>query len=113
VDAYLAEVPADRREVLAALRGACLDSLTGFEEGMGYGMPTYSRDGQGEVAWASQRRYISLYVTRSDVLANYRERLAHLDVGKGCIRYPSPAKVDLALVQQMLTEVAATRGPVC
>jgi hypothetical protein len=47
------------------------------------------------------------------VLANYRDRLAHLDVGKGCIRYPSPAMVDLALVRSMLTEVAATRGPVC
>lgn len=113
VDAYLAEVPQERRQVLTALRQVCLDALTGFEEGMTYGMPTYSRDGLGEVGWASQKQYISLYVTRKDVLDTYRDQLAHLDVGKGCVRYPSPGKVDLTVVQSMLTAVASTRGPVC
>jgi hypothetical protein len=57
---------------------------------MSYGMPAYSRDGITEIGWASQKRYISLYVVRGDVLDAYRGQLAHLSVGKGCIRYRNP-----------------------
>jgi len=113
VDSYLAQVPADRRAVLGELRQTCDRVLVGFDEGMRYGMPTYSRGGIAEIAWASQKRYISLYVMRADVLAAYRERLAGLDVGKGCIRYPNPAAVDFTVIRSMLGDVAASRGPVC
>jgi uncharacterized protein YdhG (YjbR/CyaY superfamily) len=112
VDGYLAGVPAERRAVLAGLRDACRQ-LAGFDESMRYGMPTYSRDGVAEVAWASQRRYISLYVMRSDVLAAHRGQLAGLDIGRGCIRYPSPAAVDFTVVRSLLGDIAASRGPVC
>jgi uncharacterized protein YdhG (YjbR/CyaY superfamily) len=80
---------------------------------MTYGMPTYSRDGTAEVAWASQKQYISLYVMRTDVLNAHREHLPGLNIGKGCIRYRRPAAVDLTVVQSMLTATAASRGPVC
>lgn len=39
VDAYLAEVPAERREVLAASRQLCRENLSGYAEGMDYGPP--------------------------------------------------------------------------
>jgi uncharacterized protein YdhG (YjbR/CyaY superfamily) len=113
VDGYLAQVPAGRLAVLNELRELCGRLLVGFDEAIHYGMPTYSRDGIAEVAWASQKRYISLYVMRGDVLDAHRERLAGLDVGKGCIRYRSPAAVDFTVVRSMLAAVAASRGPVC
>ena len=113
VDSYLAQVPEGRRAVLSELREVCRTMLPGFAESMSYGMPAYSRDGVAEVAWASQKRYISLYVMRADVIAAHRELLAGLDVGKGCIRYRSPAAVDFTVVRSMLTAVAASRGPVC
>ena len=83
VDAYLAAVPADRRAVLQAIRAACGELLVGFEESMRYGMPSYLRDGTGEIAWASQKQYISLYVTRTDVVAAHRDRLAGLSSARG------------------------------
>ena len=113
IDSYIAQVPEERRAVLTEIRDACRMLLAGFAESMTHGMPTYSRDGIGEIAWASQKRYISLYVMRADVLDAHRARLAGLDVGKGCIRYRSPAAGDFAVVRSMLTAVAATRGPVC
>ena len=113
VDSYLTQVPEGRRAVLTEIRDACRRLLAGFAEAMSYGMPTYSRDGIAEIAWASQKRYISLYVMRADVLDAHRGQLAGLDVGKGCIRYRSPAAVDFAAVRSMLTAIAASRGPVC
>ena len=113
VDSYLTQVPDGRRAVLTEIRDACRTLLPGFAESMSYGMPSYSRDGIAEIAWASQKRYISLYVMRADVLDAHRGQLAGLDVGKGCIRYRSPAAVDFTIVRSMLTAVAASRGPVC
>lgn len=113
VDSYLTQVPEERRAVLTEIRDACRRLLAGFAESMSYGMPTYSRDGTAEIAWASQKRYISLYVMRADVLNAHRGQLSGLDAGKGCIRYRSPAAVDFTVVHSMLTAVAASRGPVC
>jgi uncharacterized protein YdhG (YjbR/CyaY superfamily) len=113
VDGYLAEVPAGRRAVLTELRDACRELLPGFDESMRYGMPAYSRDGITEIGWASQKEYISVYVLRGNVLDAHRGQLARLSVGKGCIRYRTPAAVDFAVVRSILTAVAASRGPVC
>ncbi len=113
VDAYLLEAPEDRRAVLGAIRAACGELLTGFSESMRYGMPVYLRDDEPEVAWASQKQYIALYVLRTDVMADHREALAGLSVGKGCIRYRRPEQVDLDVVRRLLAATAATRAPVC
>ena len=59
------------------------------------------------------RNAFSLYVMRTDVLNAHRSQLADLDVGKGCIRYRSPAAVNFTVVRSMLAAVAASQGPVC
>ena len=112
VAAYLREAPAERRDVLEALRALCHETLDGFEESMQYGMATYSRAGVPEVAWASQKQYISVYVMRSDVLEAHRPRLDGANCGKGCVRYRTPDRVDLDVVRSMLAATSASRGPV-
>jgi uncharacterized protein YdhG (YjbR/CyaY superfamily) len=113
VDTYLAMVPGERRAVLGEIRDMCRELLPGFDESMSYGMPAYGRGGITEIAWASQKQYISLYVLRGDVLDAHRDQLAHLSVGKGCIRYRSPAAIDFAIIRSVLTAVASSRGRVC
>ena len=73
-------------------------------------MPAYSRDGVAEIAWASQKQYISLYVMRADVLDAHRRQLAGLDVGKGCIRYRNPAAIEFAVARSIPTAVALARA---
>jgi len=113
VATYLEEVPADRRECLNAIRNVCREVLDGYDEGMDYGMPSYRRDGEVEVAFASQKNYISLYILKQDVLEAHRDRMTGLNVGKGCIRYSSPKKVDLTLVRSLLECTAASRSDIC
>lgn len=60
VDAYLVEVFAERKAGLVQLRELSLSTLKGFEESMEYGMPSYSEEGEVEIAFASQKNYISL-----------------------------------------------------
>ena len=113
VDAYLAEAPPERRAVLDAIRRLCLDHLPGYNEGMEYGMPSYAKDGVVEVAFASQKRYISIYGLKQDALEAHRAEFAGASIGKGCVRYANPAKVDLEAVARLLQSTAASDGKVC
>lgn len=113
VDAYLAEVPDERRAALTRLRELCRAELRGFSEEMEYGMPTYQRDGTAEIAFASQKRYISFYLMRGDVRDAFQERLAGQDMGKGCLRFRKPGKIDFDLVRDLLHATAADRGQIC
>jgi uncharacterized protein YdhG (YjbR/CyaY superfamily) len=112
VDTYLDEVPVERRAVLAAIRQLCLDLLPGYEEGMSYGMPSYTKDGVVEFGFASQKNYISIYGVKSDALEAHRAELVGASVGKGCIRYTKPEKVDLEAVGRLLKATAASKGQV-
>jgi uncharacterized protein YdhG (YjbR/CyaY superfamily) len=113
VEEYLADVPEERRPALETLRALCLDELAGYEEEMQYGMPSYSRDGSTvEVAFASQRNYISLYVLQSVIRAN-AHLLAGLSVGKGCIRFKRPDQIDPTVVRPLLSDSAADKGAIC
>ncbi len=80
---------------------------------MDYGMPVYKRNGVAEIAFASQKKYISLYVMKKDVVDQYRAALADLDVGKGCIRFPRPEKIDFDVVEQMLMKTAESNFQPC
>lgn len=115
VSAYLTEVPDERREALEKLRALCLKHLRGFEESMTYGMPGYARKGVVEVGFASQKHFIAFYILRTDVMKTHREllKVKGVSLGKGCIRYSSPAKIDFKIVESMLKATKNSVGPVC
>jgi uncharacterized protein YdhG (YjbR/CyaY superfamily) len=113
VDEYFKEVPADRLPALQQLRRLCQEHLPGFEESMTYGMPCYSRDGVVEVGFASQKNNLALYIVRKDVMDVYRGEFPASTIGKGCIRYRNPARIDFAVVEAMLKDTYKTRGPIC
>jgi uncharacterized protein YdhG (YjbR/CyaY superfamily) len=99
---YLQHVPGDRIACLTEQRHLCLKALIDYEEGMDYGMPCYKKHGTVEVAFASQKRYIALYIAKQAVVDAYRGELAGLSVGKGCIRFPKPEQVDFAVITRLL-----------
>ncbi|MCT4356345.1 DUF1801 domain-containing protein [Streptomyces sp. Je 1-79] len=115
VDGYLAElVESDRLTVLVRLRELCRTELHGFEEVMAYGMPAYRRPGgEPEIAFAAQKQYLSFYLMRPDVREAFEERLADQDMGKGCLRFRRPERVDFTLVRDLLRATAKAPGDAC
>ncbi len=107
VEAYLKELPSDRREAISKVRGVILKNLPkGFEEMMGYGMVcyaiplkrfpgTYNKQPLGIAALASQKNYMSLYLmsvygdpkTLAWFVTEYRKSGKRLDMGKVCVRF--------------------------
>lgn len=113
VDAYMAELPDDRREHLALLRSLCVELLPEHTELMRWGMPAYVRGDRADVAFASQARHIALYVMQQPAVAANAERLAGLDMGKGCLRLKPSAEIDVELVRSLLAATAACDGDPC
>ncbi|MFG2334153.1 iron chaperone [Streptomyces sp. NPDC048604] len=113
VDGYLTEVPEERRVMLTKMRELCREELVGFDEVMAYGMPAYERDGACEIAFASQKQYISFYLMRSDVREAFEERLAVQDMGKGCLRFRRPENIDFGLLRDLLKATAVRPGKIC
>lgn len=107
VDAYLAELPPDRRAIAERLRELIVANLPeGYVEAMNWGMPSYevplsrhadTYNGQplGYVAFAAQKNGYSLYLLGVSVdaarEAELREAFARagrkLDMGKACVRF--------------------------
>jgi uncharacterized protein YdhG (YjbR/CyaY superfamily) len=105
VDAYVAEIPAERRPAIERLRKLIRQSLPGAEECMEYGMPGYKRKGALEISFASQKQYIALYV--NPALANeFRDALGAASIGKSCIRFTRPEQMNFEVLGQLLRKVA-------
>jgi len=118
---YMASLPADRREALAAVRTTILANLDrGFEEGMSYGMigyhvphavfpAGYHCDPKQPLPYAglaSQSGHLSLYLmgiyfdpaAAKWLAAAWKQAGKKLDMGKSCIRFKKLDDVPLDVV---------------
>ena len=102
VDAYLSALEPDRRAALEQLRALVFETVPDVAETMRYRMPTYELD-DVVCSFASQKHYMSLYLD-VDLVAKHKEELAHLDVGKSCIRFKQLDDLPLGAVRQILVE---------
>ncbi|MBT8489120.1 MAG: DUF1801 domain-containing protein [Gemmatimonadetes bacterium] len=107
VQAYLDELPGDRRQALEKVRATILDNLPeGYEEVMNWGMiayqvpmevypQTYNKQPLMYAALASQKNHMAVYLSgiyaddeaRGDFEKAYRATGKRLDVGKSCVRF--------------------------
>lgn len=113
VATYMAELAGDRRQALEKLRKLCRQLLTGYTECMEYGMPAYKRDGVAQVAFASQKQYISLYVLQPDVMERYRQELTGCRIGKGCIRFSRADRINFDQIRALLQDAADSKSRPC
>jgi uncharacterized protein YdhG (YjbR/CyaY superfamily) len=113
VDIYLNEVPDERQNALNKIRELCINELQGYEETMRYGMPCYEKNSIVEVSFASQKNNITLYILKQDIMEKYKPELKGVSVGKGCIRFIKPDKIDFNIVKKMLAETYLSKDNIC
>ena len=122
---YLAELPADRRAAIEAVRQTILANLpVGYEEAMNWGMITYqvpldrypdTSNGQplAYAALASQKNHMAVYLTgiyaddetRQAFETAYRATGKRYDVGKSCVRFRKLDDLPLALIGESVARV--------
>jgi len=127
VEAYLDELPEDRRAAIAAVRAVILENLDpGFEEIMDFGMisyavplsrypKTYNRKPLMYAALASQKRHMAVYLM--GLYANqkvedwftqaYAKSGKTLDMGKSCVRFKTLHDLPLEVVGEAVARLTA------
>jgi len=113
VTTYLTEVPVKRLAALQQIRQLCIETLTGYNESMRYKMPSYSKNGVVEVAFASQKQQICIYILKHGVMLANAAQLKGLNHGKGCIRYGNPKKIDFNFIKKLLVATVESDSAVC
>jgi uncharacterized protein YdhG (YjbR/CyaY superfamily) len=113
VESYMAELPEERRAVVGRLRQLCRENLPGYEECMDYGMPCYKRYGTLEISFASRKQYVALYVMKKDVVDEFRGELSAASIGKGCIRFKKPEKIDFEVLRRLLVRNVGSTAAAC
>ena len=108
VPAYLDEVPEDRREALEKIRTMISSLVPQATESMEYGMPTYFLDGF-LFALASQKQYMALYISDTDLLEEYRNKFVKLNLGKSCVRFRKLQDLPLDVTEELLQEAVKRR----
>ncbi len=110
VDAWMKEVAPERLAAIQRLREVCRRTLKGYDECMGYGMPGYKLNGEPQVGFASQKQYIALYLMNIKVLDEFRDQLNASSIGKSCIRYSRPEKMNFEVIERLLQRIVAANG---
>lgn len=132
VAAYLASLPADRREAISAVRKVILDNLDkDYQEGVQYGMigycvphrvypPGYHCDPKQPLPFAglaSQKNHMAVYLMcvygSKDAEKAFRTRWAKsgkkLDMGKSCVRFRKLEDVALDAIAETIREMPAKK----
>lgn len=86
IDEYLAGLPPEQREALAALRAVIHAAAPEAIEGFSYGIPTFRQRG-ALVGFGAAKKHCGFYVMSSDVLKYFDEEIAPFDTSKGTIRF--------------------------
>jgi Domain of unknown function (DU1801) len=129
VDAYIAELPEDRKKAMTELRKVIKKNLPkGFNEGMGYGMmgwsvphslypPGYHCTPELPLPFmgiASQKNFIAVYhmgvyanpqLLKWFTAAHAKASPKKLDMGKSCIRYKKPEDIPYQLIGELSSKI--------
>ena len=105
---YLAAMPQERRARVDTLRDLIRRLYPDAEESMDYKMPTF-RQGEGWVAVANQKQYVSLYTCSAEHLAPFKQKHPKINTGKGCIRFRDRDELPLDDLEQVITSAMEFR----
>lgn len=128
VEAYLAALPAERREALSELRMRIRRGLPrGYVERLQHGMicfvvpparfaATYNGQPLALLALAAQKQHLVVHLlglyTRPDLMAWFREAYAatgkRLDMGKACLRFKRVEDVALDVLERAAGRLSVT-----
>jgi len=86
LEEYLNNIPENRKERFRLILDIIKSLYPEAEESMKYKMPTYI-SGDGWIASANQKNYISVYTCSAEHLSDFKKKHPAIKTGKGCINF--------------------------
>jgi len=111
VDAYLAGLPADQRDLLQALRERVAALAPEATEQISYDMPAFKLGDRFLLSYAAWKRHCSIYAPSNELLAKYAAELEDYGRTKGSLhfsaRQPLPDALIVDFVRQRVASIEA------
>ena len=98
---YLKSIPENRQQRFMSIHKLILQLYPEIHVDMSYKMPTY-KAGDGWVALANQKNYISLYTCGESHLNAYKHKHPTQKTGKGCINFKQSDTVPVTAVRKVI-----------
>ena len=86
VNDYIQSIPDQRLDRFISIHNLILNLYPGATVDMSHKIPTY-KAGDGWVALANQKNYISFYTCGASHLESYKQKHPQQKTGKGCINF--------------------------
>jgi uncharacterized protein YdhG (YjbR/CyaY superfamily) len=102
VDAYLATLPADQRNVLQGLRTQISRLVPEAVETISYGLPAFKLRGRALMWYAGWKAHCSIYPLTGTFLEAHADALKGYRRTKGSLHFTPDAPLPEALVEQMV-----------
>lgn len=102
VDEYVAAQPEAVRAILDRVRRAIRKALPDADETISYDMPTYKRNGETVVHFASWKKHYSLFAATSSIVTAFGDELRAYEIEKGTIRFPLAEPVPEDLIERIV-----------
>jgi uncharacterized protein YdhG (YjbR/CyaY superfamily) len=97
IDEYVADFPANVREILENIRRVIKESAPGADESLSYGMPGFKLNGHSLVYFSAWKKHIGFYGASSAVEI-FKEELSPYKILKGTIQFPLDKPLPLSLI---------------
>ena len=108
---YLRSCPPARRVRLKQIHDLIVELFPQARADMAYRMPTYHL-GEGWVAVANQKHYISLYTCGYHHIEGFKARHPGIKTGKGCINFRDRDELPLADLKEVIRHAIEHPKPV-
>ena len=106
VDAYLAKLPADQRDVLAALRVRVHELSPEAEETISYGMPAFKLNDRFFLSYAGWKRHCSIYPIDEQVLERHADAIRGYRRTTGSLHFSAAQPLPDALLADLVAQRA-------
>src|SRR5260221_12247350 len=106
IDAYLATMHDDSRNVLEALRRTIQTAAPDAVEAISYGAPAFRYRGRPLVAFRAAKSHCSFYPMNPAVIDAHGDELTSFDTAKGTIRFTP----DRPIPEALITTLVQARG---
>lgn len=103
IEAHIAQFPAHTQDQLRALHAFIEKQIPGLTQKIGYGIPTFQRDGKNFIHYAGYSKHIGLY-PGAKAIAHFATIFQQLDLkySKGAVQFNLKQGLPFALIAQIL-----------
>ena len=102
VEAYLAGLPGEQRQLLEHVREVIREVVPDAEEAISYGMPAFRRRGRFFVSYAAWKRHCSIYPLTDAFLARHRSELQGYARTRGSLHFTPERPLPDRLIEDLV-----------